>query len=214
MVVHMNRLANETSPYLLQHADNPVEWYPWGDEALALARAEQRPILLSIGYSACHWCHVMAHESFEDPETAEVMNRLFVNIKVDREERPDLDAVYMNAVVGMTGHGGWPMTVSRTPAGEPFHGGTYYPPQRRHGMPAFRQVLLAVDKAWREQRGEVERVGANVGEALRRASELVPSPEPLTEEILTDAMPRVEAVHDPTWGGFGGAPKFPAGPAV
>src|SRR5690349_7987621 len=172
MVVRMNRLRGDTSPHLLQHADNPVEWYPWGDEALDLARSEGRPILLSIGYSACHWCHVMAHESFEDPATAEVMNRLFVNVKVDREERPDLDAVYMNAVVGMTGHGGWPMTVFLTPAGEPFHGGTYYPPQPRHGMPAFRQVLLAVDKAWREQRSEVERVGANVGEALRRASEL------------------------------------------
>jgi uncharacterized protein YyaL (SSP411 family) len=214
MVVRMNRLAGETSPYLLQHAANPVEWYPWGDEALELAQSEQRPILLSIGYSACHWCHVMAHESFEDPETAAVMNRLFVNVKVDREERPDLDAVYMNAVVGMTGHGGWPMTVFLTPAGEPFHGGTYYPPQPRHGMPAFRQVLLAVDKAWREQRGEVERVGANVGEALRRASELVPSADPLSDDILAAAMPRLQAVHDATWGGFGGAPKFPAGPAV
>jgi uncharacterized protein YyaL (SSP411 family) len=210
----MNRLAGETSPYLLQHAENPVEWYPWGDEALERARTDARPILLSIGYSACHWCHVMAHESFEDPETAEVMNRLFVNVKVDREERPDLDAVYMNAVVGMTGHGGWPMTVFLTPAGEPFHGGTYYPPQPRHGMPAFRQVLLAVDKAWREQRGEVERVGANVGEALRRGSELVPSAEPLSDDILDAAMSRLETVHDSTWGGFGGAPKFPAGPAV
>jgi uncharacterized protein len=210
----MNRLAGETSPYLLQHADNPVDWYPWGEEALALARGEGRPILLSIGYSACHWCHVMAHESFEDPETAALMNRLFVNVKVDREERPDLDAVYMNAVVGMTGHGGWPMTVFLTPAGEPFHGGTYYPPAPRHGMPAFRQVLLAVDKAWREQRGEVERVGANVGEALRRASQIVPSSDPLTEDILADAVPRLRAVHDSTWGGFGGAPKFPPGPAV
>jgi uncharacterized protein len=210
----MNRLAGETSPYLLQHADNPVDWYPWGEEALALARGEGRPILLSIGYSACHWCHVMAHESFEDPETAALMNRLFVNVKVDREERPDLDAVYMNAVVGMTGHGGWPMTVFLTPAGEPFHGGTYYPPAPRHGMPAFRQVLLAVDKAWREQRGEVERVGANVGEALRRASQIVPSSDPLTDDILADAVPRLRAVHDSTWGGFGGAPKFPPGPAV
>jgi uncharacterized protein len=210
----VNRLAGETSPYLLQHADNPVEWYPWGEEALERARSEARPILLSIGYSACHWCHVMAHESFEDPETAEVMNRLFVNVKVDREERPDLDAVYMNAVVGMTGHGGWPMTVFLTPAGEPFHGGTYYPPEPRHGMPAFRQVLLAVEKAWREQRGEVERVGANVGEALRRAGRVVPSTEPLSEDILADAIPRLRAVHDGTWGGFGGAPKFPAGPTV
>ena len=158
----MNRLADETSPYLLQHAENPVEWYPWGEEALERARAEDRPILLSIGYSACHWCHVMAHESFEDPGTAELMNRFFVNIKVDREERPDLDAVYMNAVVGMTGHGGWPMTMFLTPAGEPFHGGTYYPPEPRHGMPSFRQVLEGVDRAWREQRPEVEAAGGRL----------------------------------------------------
>ncbi len=210
----MNRLGGETSPYLLQHAENPVEWYPWGEEALARARADDRPILLSIGYSACHWCHVMAHESFEDPETAAVMNRLFVNVKVDREERPDLDAVYMNAVVGMTGHGGWPMTVFLTPSGEPFHGGTYYPPQPRHGMPAFRQLLLAIDQAWREQRDEVERVGANVRAALRAAAEAAPSREPLTEELLTGAVPVLRSAYDPDWGGFGGAPKFPAASAV
>ena len=210
----MNRLAGETSPYLLQHAENPVEWYPWGEEALQRARADDRPILLSIGYSACHWCHVMAHESFEDPETAAVMNRLFVNVKVDREERPDLDAVYMNAVVGMTGHGGWPMTVFLTPSGEPFHGGTYYPPQPRHGMPGFRQLLQAIDQAWREQRNEVERVGANVREALRAAAAAPPSAEPLTEELLTGAVPALRSAHDPGWGGFGGAPKFPAASAV
>jgi uncharacterized protein YyaL (SSP411 family) len=152
----MNRLANETSPYLLQHAGNPVDWYPWGEEALQLARRERRPILLSIGYAACHWCHVMEHESFEDAETAALMNRLFVNIKVDREQRPDLDAIYMNAVITFTqGHGGWPMTVFLTPECEPFHGGTYFPPQPRMGMPGFRQVLEAVAQAYREQPDQV-----------------------------------------------------------
>ena len=156
----VNRLAGETSPYLLQHAANPVDWYPWGEEALERARREDRPILLSIGYAACHWCHVMAHESFEDPETAALMNRLFVNVKVDREERPDLDAVYMNAVVQFTqGHGGWPMTMFLTPTGEPFHGGTYFPPQPRMGMPSFSQVLEAVDTAYRERPDQVERAG-------------------------------------------------------
>jgi uncharacterized protein len=210
----VNRLAAETSPYLLQHAENPVDWYPWGEEALARARGEDRPILLSIGYSACHWCHVMAHESFEDPETAALMNRLFVNVKVDREERPDLDAVYMNAVVGMTGHGGWPMTVFLTPAGEPFHGGTYYPPQPRPGMPSFRQLLLAVDQAWREQRSEVDRVGGNVRDALQAAADAPPSPEPVTEDVLTEAVPGLRQAYDPGWGGFGGAPKFPPSAAI
>ena len=140
----MHRLAGTTSPYLLQHADNQVDWYPWGDEALTRARAEDKPILLSIGYAACHWCHVMEHESVEDDATAELMNERFVSIKVDREERPDLDALYMDAVVALTGHGGWPMTVFLTPGGEPFYGGTYYPPEPRHGMPAFRYVLAAV----------------------------------------------------------------------
>src|SRR5213596_2971489 len=139
-----NRLAKETSPYLLQHAHNPVDWYAWGDEALERARVEDKPILLSIGYAACHWCHVMEHESFEDPATAELMNERFVNVKVDREERPDLDAIYMDAVVALTGQGGWPMTVFLTPEREPFFGGTYFPPEPRHGLPAFRQVLAAV----------------------------------------------------------------------
>src|SRR5918996_3849944 len=152
-----NRLANETSPYLLQHKDNPVDWYPWGEEALARARTEDRPILLSVGYAACHWCHVMERESFEDPGTAALMNERFVNVKVDREERPDLDAVYMDAVVAMTGHGGWPMTVFLTPDGEPFFGGTYFPPAPRHGLPSFRQVLEAVAQAYRERRAEVGR---------------------------------------------------------
>src|ERR687891_625742 len=140
----VNRLAAETSPYLLQHADNPVDWYPWGEEAFERARAEDKPVLLSVGYAACHWCHVMEHESFEDPETAEVMNKLFVSIKVDREERPDIDAIYMEAVQMMTGSGGWPMTVWITPEGRPFYGGTYYPPEDRHGMPSFRRVLEAI----------------------------------------------------------------------
>ena len=210
----MNRLAGETSPYLLQHAANPVEWYPWGEEALGRARDEDRPILLSIGYSACHWCHVMAHESFEDPETAGLMNRLFVNIKVDREERPDLDAVYMNATVRMTGHGGWPMTVFLTPAGEPFHCGTYFPPEPRYGMPSFRQLLEAVDDAWRERRGEVQQAGAALAESLRRSADVAPSAEPLTDELLTGALPALRSAFDPEWGGFGGAPKFPAASTV
>src|SRR5919202_624892 len=150
-----NRLAQETSPYLLQHANNPVDWYPWGEEALQKARAEDKPILLSIGYSACHWCHVMEHESFEDPEIAELMNRFFVSIKVDREERPDLDAIYMQAVQALTQQGGWPMTVFLTPDGAPFWGGTYFPPEDRQGMPGFKRVLTALAEAWRTRRTEV-----------------------------------------------------------
>src|SRR3954449_2282940 len=162
----MNRLASETSPYLLQHAGNPVDWYPWGEEALGRARGDDRPILLSIGYAACHWCHVMEHESFEDEETAAQMNEQFVCIKVDREERPDLDAIYMDAVVALTGHGGWPMTVFLTPAGEPFFGGTYYPPAPRHGLPSFRQVLEAVATAYRERREDVARNAQALVEAV------------------------------------------------
>ena len=177
----VNRLANETSPYLLQHADNPVDWYPWGEEALARARDEDRPILLSIGYAACHWCHVMEHESFEDASTAAVMNEHFVNVKVDREERPDLDAVYMEAVVALSGHGGWPMTVFLTPAGEPFYGGTYYPPEPRHGMPSFRQLLDSIAEAWRDRRDDVSRAAAQLVEAVRHSAELRPSNDPLTD---------------------------------
>src|ERR687891_584103 len=161
-----NRLADETSPYLLQHADNPVDWYAWGEEALARARDEDKPILLSIGYSACHWCHVMEHESFEDEETARLMNERFVNVKVDSEERPDLDSVYMDAVVALSGHGGWPMTVFLTPEGEPFLGGTYFPPEPRHGLPAFRQVLVAVSEAYRERRGAVAEQARELTEAI------------------------------------------------
>jgi uncharacterized protein len=205
----MNRLADETSPYLIQHADNPVDWYPWGDEALARARDEDRPILLSIGYAACHWCHVMEHESFEDPETAALMNEQFVNVKVDREERPDLDAVYMDAVVAMTGHGGWPMTVFLTPEGEPFFGGTYFPPAPRHGLPSFRQVLQAVARAYREKRGEVAQSARQLVAAVRDSAVLAPSSEPLTDSVLGEAARNLRNIFDPRWGGFGGAPKFP-----
>ncbi|HWH66750.1 MAG TPA: DUF255 domain-containing protein, partial [Gaiellales bacterium] len=211
----MNRLAGETSPYLLQHASNPVDWYPWGEEALERARREDRPILLSIGYAACHWCHVMAHESFEDPETAALMNRLFVNIKVDREERPDLDAVYMNAVVQFTqGHGGWPMTVFLTPGGEPFHGGTYFPPQPRMGMPSFSQVLEAVDTAYRERPDQVNELGARMAEHMRETALLAAGEGEPAEPQLAAAVASMRQVFDPEWGGFGRAPKFPPAPAI
>ena len=205
----MNRLADETSPYLLQHAENPVDWYPWGAEALSRSRAEDRPILLSIGYAACHWCHVMEHESFEDAETAALMNEHFVNVKVDREERPDLDAVYMDAVVTLTGHGGWPMTVFLTPEGEPFFGGTYFPPAPRHGLPSFRQVLEAVAQAYRERRAEVAQSARRLVAAVRDSGELAPSNEPLTDSVLGEAAHNLGRIFDPGWGGFGGAPKFP-----
>jgi uncharacterized protein YyaL (SSP411 family) len=205
----MNRLAGETSPYLLQHADNPVEWYPWGEEALGRAQEEDKPILLSIGYAACHWCHVMAHESFEDEQTAALMNERFVNVKVDREERPDLDSLYMDAVVALTGHGGWPMTVFLTPRGEPFLGGTYFPPEPRHGLPAFSQLLDAVSDAYRERRDDVARQAGTLVDALRQAAELSPSADPLTESLLADAARALRRQFDPEWGGFGGPPKFP-----
>jgi uncharacterized protein YyaL (SSP411 family) len=184
----MNRLADETSPYLLQHAGNPVDWEPWDETALARARDEDRPILLSIGYAACHWCHVMERESFEDALTARVMNENFVCIKVDREERPDLDSVYMDAVVALTGSGGWPMTVFLTPAGEPFFGGTYFPPEPRHGMPAFKQVLLAVAEAWESQRDEVGASSANLVAHIRSGSQLEPSPDELDPGIVEGAL--------------------------
>src|SRR5215208_3243268 len=183
-VVPPNRLAQETSPYLLQHADNPVDWYPWGDEALERARAEDKPVLLSVGYSACHWCHVMEHESFEDPDTAALMNERFVCVKVDREERPDVDGLYMDAVVTMTGHGGWPMTVFLTPDGRPFYGGTYFPPEPRYDMPSFAQLLVAVDQAYRERRPELEQQADALVGAIREASAAPPSREPLTRELI------------------------------
>jgi len=210
----MNRLAQETSPYLLQHAGNPVDWYPWGDEALAKARDEDKPILLSVGYAACHWCHVMEHESFEDAQTAARMNELYVNVKVDREERPDLDALYMDAVVALTGHGGWPMTVFLTPAGEPFYGGTYFPPEPRHGLPSFRQILEAVAEAYRERPADVARNARELVDAIRRGAETQPSAEPLSESILGEAVRALGRIFDPAWGGFGGAPKFPPSSAL
>jgi uncharacterized protein YyaL (SSP411 family) len=210
----MNRLADETSPYLLQHAGNPVAWEPWDEQSLARARDEDRPILLSIGYAACHWCHVMERESFEDALTARVMNDNFVCIKVDREERPDLDSVYMDAVVALTGSGGWPMTVFLTPAGEPFFGGTYFPPEPRHGMPAFKQVLLAVAEAWQTQRDEVGASSTNLVAHIRSGSLLEPSPDELDATLLDHAQDNLRAVFEPRWGGFGRAPKFPPGPVL
>ena len=210
----MNRLADETSPYLLQHADNPVDWYPWGDEALRRARDEDKPILLSIGYAACHWCHVMEHESFEDDATAAAMNERFVNVKVDREERPDLDAVYMEAVVALSGHGGWPMTVFLTPEGEPFYGGTYYPPEPRHGLPSFRQVLDAIADAWRERRDDIARSAEQLVGAVRQSASLRPSNDPLTDAVLAGAVRGLRAQFEPTYGGWGRAPKFPNAPAL
>jgi len=204
-----NRLAAETSPYLLQHKDNPVDWYPWGDDALELARSEDRPILLSIGYAACHWCHVMEHESFEDHDTAALMNEHFVCIKVDREERPDLDALYMEAVQAMTGHGGWPMTMFLTPQGAPFYGGTYFPPMDRGQMPSFRRVLTAVAGWWKDQRAELNERGAALVGQMNALVRMQPSTEPIGDAILATAFERLRSAFDPNFGGFGGAPKFP-----
>ncbi len=205
----MNRLAGETSPYLLQHAGNPVDWYPWGEEALERARQQDRPILLSIGYAACHWCHVMERESFEDPATAAVMNEHFVSIKVDREERPDLDAIYMDAVQAMNGHGGWPLTAFLTPDGRPFYAGTYFPNEDRHGLPAFTKVLRAIADTWESRREEVDVQGAKVVEAISRSARLVGSRQPLSEDVARQAFRRLTAAFDRQWGGLGGAPKFP-----
>jgi uncharacterized protein YyaL (SSP411 family) len=203
-----NRLIHETSPYLLQHAHNPVDWYAWGEEALARARSEDRPILLSIGYSACHWCHVMERESFENPSIAGLMNELFVNIKVDREERPDLDGIYMQAVQALTGHGGWPMTVFLTPDGAPFYGGTYFPPEDRGQMPGFPRVLTGVAEAYRSRRGDVDKNAGQLREMLQRKI-VPPQRGPLTPDLLDDALRGVLTNIDWAEGGFGGAPKFP-----
>lgn len=206
----MNRLQHETSPYLRQHADNPVDWYPWGEEAFARAQAEDKPILLSVGYSACHWCHVMAHESFEHEPTANMMNELFVNIKVDREERPDVDDIYMQAVLALTGHGGWPMTVFLTPDGRPFYGGTYFPREPRGGMPAFRQVLAGVADAYRSRRSQVDEAAGNLTEALNRDFlGIGGGTDALNADLLDEAVRRFEQSFDKNYGGFGGAPKFP-----
>ncbi len=206
-----NRLAGETSPYLLQHQTNPVDWYPWGTEALARAQAEDKPIFLSIGYAACHWCHVMAHESFEDPATAAVMNERFVNIKVDREERPDLDSIYMNAVVALTGSGGWPMSVFLTPEQVPFYGGTYFPPRPAHGMPAFQQVLLGVSDAWQNRRTEVLAGAQDVLRHIRQSELLGPMPpgEALSKDTLAAAAQALWQQFDWRYHGWGGGPKFP-----
>ena len=208
----MNRLAEEPSLYLRQHADNPVDWYPWGDEALDRARREDRPILLSVGYSSCHWCHVMAHESFEDPEIAAVMNELFVNIKVDREERPDIDALYMQATLALTGRGGWPMTVFLTPDRRPYYAGTYFPPTARGGLPAFADVCRALAEAYRDRRDDViaqaeQATGRIAAMARGRASGDAPDPD---AAFLDDAVVGLAREFDPIQGGFGGAPKFPA----
>jgi uncharacterized protein len=208
---HRNRLANETSPYLLQHADNPVDWFPWGDEAFARARAEDKPVLLSVGYSSCHWCHVMAHESFENPEIAALMNQWFVNVKVDREERPDVDGVYMTVVQGMTGSGGWPMTVFLTPEGEPFYAGTYFPPQDMHGRPGFPKVLEALQNAWTNEREKVVESAAHITTQLREGSRRSASGDGVVDATVADsAANRYREAFDPEWGGFGGAPKFPS----
>jgi len=206
----MNRLAHATSPYLLQHASNPVEWYEWGTEALARARTEQKPILLSIGYSACHWCHVMAHESFEDPATAAIMNAHFVNIKVDREERPDLDDIYMAATQAMNhGQGGWPMTVFLTPAQEPFFAGTYFPPGDRHGRPGFPTLLRRIAELWAGKRETLVAQAGQLTSLIRESSVAAPGGVQVPV-ALRQALARWERTFDPTWGGFGGAPKFPA----
>ncbi len=207
-----NRLADATSPYLLQHKDNPVDWYPWGEEAFQAARDLDRPILLSVGYSACHWCHVMAHESFEDPDTAEIMNESFVNVKVDREERPDVDGIYMTAVQAMNGHGGWPMTVFITGAGKPFFAGTYFPREPRGDMPSFRQVMGAVSEAWRERRQDIESQSDQLVEAVSRR--IGPGEQAITAAQLQAAHDRLVAGADHEFGGFGGAPKFPQVPSL
>ena len=204
-----NHLQNETSPYLLQHADNPVDWHPWGEEAMRLAKEQDKPILLSIGYAACHWCHVMAHESFEDEATAAQMNADFINVKVDREERPDIDSIYMQAVNAMVGRGGWPMTVFLTPDGKPFYAGTYFPNEPRQGMPSFRQILTGVTQAWDRDRENVVGSATEVAQQLQALSGVGFEEQALDPEIFRNALRGLGQQFDPTWGGFGDAPKFP-----
>ena len=206
---HTNRLIHETSPYLLQHAHNPVDWYPWGDEAFQKAKRENKPILLSVGYSACHWCHVMERESFENEKIAALMNESFVNIKVDREERPDLDEIYMNAVQMLTGRGGWPMTMFLTPEGKPFYGGTYFPPEDRQGMPGLPRILNGVAQAYRERPADVEKSVSQILEALERMSESNPSDKNFATEIIGESCERIARAYDSDNGGLGQAPKFP-----
>jgi uncharacterized protein len=209
-----NRLARETSPYLLQHRDNPVDWYPWGEEALSRARDEDRPILLSVGYSACHWCHVMERESFEDAETAAYMNENFVNVKVDREERPDVDALYMEAVQAISGQGGWPMTVFLDPEGVPFYGGTYFPPDEGRGMPSFRMVMEAVVDAFERRRDEIHERAPEMRARLGAIGQIEPAAEPPEAVLLEEAVARLLTSADAERGGFGGAPKFPPASAL
>jgi uncharacterized protein len=209
-----NALAQETSPYLLQHRDNPVDWHPWGEDALAEARERDVPLLVSIGYSACHWCHVMERESFEDAETAALMNERFVNVKVDREEHPDVDALYMEAVQAMTGQGGWPLNVFVTPGQVPFYGGTYFPPEPRQGMPSWRQVLGAVADAWEQRRESIEQQSEQIVERLRGAARLRASDHPITTATIETAVARLRDLYDPIRGGWGAAPKFPAASAI
>ena len=204
-----NRLAEETSPYLLQHKDNPVDWSPWGEEALSRARDEDRPLLVSVGYSACHWCHVMERESFEDEEIARLMNENFVPIKVDREERPDIDAICMEASQAMTGQGGWPLNTFLTPDQAPFYAGTYFPPEPRHGLPSWRMVLLAIAEAWQQRREEIREQGTRFVQSLGATARLEPSAEPLRDELLTEAVSALRETFDAAHGGWGGAPKFP-----
>ena len=204
-----NRLSRESSPYLLQHAHNPVDWYPWGEEAFEKAKSENKPILLSIGYSACHWCHVMEHESFENEKIAALMNELFVSIKVDREERPDLDEIYMNAVQMLTGRGGWPMTMFLTPDRKPFYGGTYFPPEDRQGMPGFPRILMGVSQAYRERPEDVEKSVAQILAALQRMSESQETTKSFSPTIIADGADKVARAYDAENGGLGQAPKFP-----
>jgi uncharacterized protein YyaL (SSP411 family) len=209
MDTHTNRLIHETSPYLVQHAHNPVDWYPWGDEAFQKAKSENKPILLSIGYSACHWCHVMENESFENEKIAALMNDLFVSIKVDREERPDLDEIYMNAVQMLTGRGGWPMTVFLTPDGKPFYGGTYFPPEDRHGMPGFPKILSGVAQAYRDRPQDVEKSVGQILTALQRMSRSNDSQRSFSPETIGEAAEQIARAYDTEHGWLGQAPKCP-----
>src|SRR5260221_1104656 len=219
---HTNHLAHESSPYLLQHAHNPVDWYPWGPEAFEKAKAEDKPILLSVGYAACHWCHVMAHESFEDEDTARLMNEYFVGVKVDREERPDVDALYMDAVQALTGACGWPMTVFLTPDGAPFYGGTYFPPRDRYGMPGFPTLLQSIAHLYQTRREDVEKQAAEFRDFYQRRDAqqlhlpegLTPAQTPVDPSVPSDAMDRLLAQVDAVGGGFGRAPKFPHAMAI
>jgi hypothetical protein len=204
-----NALIDSASPYLLQHAHNPVEWLPWGEAALRKAKSGDRPIFLSIGYAACHWCHMMAHESFEDPAIADLLNRVFVAIKVDREERPDLDSIYMEAVVSLTGQGGWPLSVFLTPAGDPFYGGTYFPPEPRHGLPSVRQVLEGVAQAWRTRRAQVMESGEALRVGIARQGSIASAPGAADPALLKHALENLLNGFDRESGGWGDAPKFP-----